>query len=354
MLKKTRNIQVGVIFFATLISCHAQSPVFPKDLKGIIDGTKNSAPPTSQSNVASTQKSQPASTNESKPSDLTKRIILIGALPISAQYTNNDWSVLNENFPSVKFSTGSDKKYTDVKTTKIKSKTTEIDITAKGARSMIISVEATAYRQDGSEYGFREFLNKSMSTKKVCVLDDSASASNIYYEYADGVKPLLIHYEISAGSGGTTESIQLGALSLPKECKAPSEASSNVPTKSANSGSGATQATKNNRSQFPNEFIGSWGIDQKDCSNLLKARQSNQDYFGPGIDFYNDNFMMTEYRCDASSNQRFDGKVFSGQLLCHESGTETKVQYTISLLDQNSISIKKSTGVAEKYIRCKR
>lgn len=151
--------------------------------------------------------------------NLTNQALKAAAVPTTAGYTSNDWSKLKEAFPSLVFSDGSDKTYTDVKVSKFKAKSAEIAIAAKGARSMILSVDVTAFKKEGDEFGFKSYLDKTNKFKKVCAIDESASFTEIYYEYSENVKPILIRYEFSSGSGGGTETLQIGNQTLPKECK---------------------------------------------------------------------------------------------------------------------------------------
>ena len=151
--------------------------------------------------------------------NLTNQALKAAAVPVTAGYTANDWSKLKDAFPSLAFSDGSDKTYTDVKVSKIKSKSAEITISAKGARTMILSIGVEAFKKEGDEFGFKSYFDKTNKFKKVCAIDESASFSDVYYEYSENVKPILIHYEFTSVSGGGTETIQIGNQTLPKECK---------------------------------------------------------------------------------------------------------------------------------------
>lgn len=213
-----KQLSISAAILTISLCANAQSPGLPKDVKNMLDSLKQSqqAP---QNSTGSAQQASGAKAVDINPADLTRKILRVAAVPSTVEYTGNDWSILKEQFPLQTFSNGTDKTYTDVKTTTIKTKSAEITITAKGARSMILGVDAEAFNKNGDYFGFSDYLKKSNVFRKVCSLDESASFSDIYYEYSENVKPILIHYQFSSGSGGGTEIMQVGNQTLPKECK---------------------------------------------------------------------------------------------------------------------------------------
>ena len=255
-----KQLSISAAILTISLCANAQSPGLPKDVKNMLDSLKQSqqAP---QNSTGSAQQASGAKAVDINPADLTRKILRVAAVPSTVEYTGNDWSILKEQFPLQTFSNGTDKTYTDVKTTTIKTKSAEITITAKGARSMILSVDAEAFNKSGDYFGFRDYLNKSNIFRKVCSLDESASFSDIYYEYSENVKPILIHYQFSSGSGGGTETIQVGNQTLPKECKKISQNS--APNKSQTSTKSLPANSLSNRIEIPIDLHGKFYINSK-------------------------------------------------------------------------------------------
>ena len=128
--------------------------------------------------------------------------------------------------PSAKWAASQDKRYPFARVASIKDKNGTVKITAGGARTMVTEVSA-AFSTD-YEIDIDKFLSSSVRSKQVCVIEDMASAKDIYYEVTlSGYKPTIFHHEYSSGSGGGSETIGVGSIDLPKACsKAPKQATS--------------------------------------------------------------------------------------------------------------------------------
>lgn len=238
-----KKILIASIFISCIATSHAQVGNFLKDPKGLIDALKQPQPQPAttgqalkepinlQSNPSQKIQNQDKKLNHAEVID---KIIRVAALNENSDYTGNDWSKLNELFGNNKFKNISDREFTDAKSWQVTVGNSTYDIAAKGARSMIFLAVASVDSPAGDFNEFSKFLSTAKNTKKICVVDDSASFAERYYEYRNLTKPIIIKYQFSAGSGGATESITVGIKELPKECGASSASGKSVPLKVQN------------------------------------------------------------------------------------------------------------------------
>lgn len=167
---------------------------------------------------ASTAVAQTGAKDQATVKLLASNTIQAVAVPLSATHSNNDWSRLAEVFGGqLNFKEISSKTYSTSKAAKfVISKGATAYVTVNGARSMI---QQAIFEVSVPDDSIGTIGAQMMSTaKKVCTVDDSASATEIYYSYEKNTKPMLIQYITSAGSGGASETITVGGVNLPKEC----------------------------------------------------------------------------------------------------------------------------------------
>lgn len=166
----------------------------------------------------STAVAQTESKDQATVKALASKTIQAVAVPLSATYSNNDWSRLDEVFgKQLNFKEISSKSHSTARAAKfVISKGVTASITVNGARTMIQQTAFEVSVADGSIGAIGAQLGAS--AKKVCTVDDSASAAEIYYSYENNTKPVLIQHTTSAGSGGAWETMTVGGVNLPKEC----------------------------------------------------------------------------------------------------------------------------------------
>jgi hypothetical protein len=196
---------------------------------------------------------------------LFEQIVTLVAVPLSASYTANSWDVLAMTFPKAKWKEADSKTYPTGRATTIKNVDGVLTIVALGNRSMLVNVEAVFDSPEGAPL-FRELLDNSAEIKKICAVDESADSAEIYYQAnLNGVKPVIVKYEYSAGSGGGGDSITAGEVELPSSC--------GKKITSSRDGAVQTGAVATTLPAIPVVFQGWWA---GSCKNASKAAKHDE------------------------------------------------------------------------------
>jgi hypothetical protein len=149
--------------------------------------------------------------------ELINGLVSLSSVPNDADYTNGDWTQLKKVFPNAKWKSGSDNNFSDVKQTTVQVGEYKVDISALGARSMIIKSIASVYAADGSPSIFRDQI-KVLGTSAKMLCEDPDSKESYFEISLAGLKPIVAKLSLSSGSGGGTEEIEIGEVSLPDGC----------------------------------------------------------------------------------------------------------------------------------------
>jgi hypothetical protein len=195
---------------------------------------KNKPPATQQPAPTPSPVQKPTAPATGQNSLLQSIIKLVVVPETDGVGTAQGWENLNAVMPSVKWVVSQDKRYPFARSATIKDKSGTVTITVGGARTMVTEVSA-AFGAD-YEIDIDKFLASSVKSKQVCVIEDMASAKDIYYEVTlPGYKPAIFHHEYSSGSGGGFDTVGVGSIDLPKAC-------SKTPKQATNAQSGAKPA----------------------------------------------------------------------------------------------------------------
>jgi hypothetical protein len=186
-----------------------------KQMQADVEGKGQPQPPPT---AAAPQAAQKPTAPVAGTNSLLQSIIKLVVVPeTDGVGTAQSWENLNAVMPSAKWAVSQDKRYPFAKATSIKDKTGTVKITVGGARTMV--TEASAAFSADYEIDIDKFLASSVKSKQVCVIEDMASAKDIYYEVTlSGYKPTIFHYEFSSGSGGGFDTVSIGSIDLPKAC----------------------------------------------------------------------------------------------------------------------------------------
>jgi hypothetical protein len=195
---------------------HAQFGDILKEIKKTVkDADQKGKPEAQQSKQSTAPNGQAASASDSNVLSLEKMFSLVAVLA-SDPNSINYWDQLGKVYPNLTFKDGKDKKFFIVKEAVAKIGSDDFSIKVLGARAGIGQVVSELYTPGG---GTGLGIEQSKEAKSVCTVDDSLIATEKYFQVTLPSKaPILAKFERSGGSGGMTETLTIGDITLPQSC----------------------------------------------------------------------------------------------------------------------------------------
>ncbi len=210
---------------------------------------------------------------------------------------------------------------------------------------MVFLAEASMHGPGPDLFGFGDFLNKSALIKKTCTVEAAASSAEIYYRHAHSTKGEIIKYETSAGSGGTTEWITVGNVTLPKECS--TKGKSATPDAAAPKQASATQVA--NSASIPNEYAGVWLVgktSKKKCDLTKDENIFNQEW----VEISSSGIRGLEWSCNSKTiSTSSEGIALSAD--CEAEGDAYKDKFRLSLAS-GKLRLTNSKGQVTIFNKC--
>jgi hypothetical protein len=204
---------------------------FQKNIKAMLDDKKielknqsntlkiNDSNSNQSEQMKDHRKGSAFATNNDTENELQQMMQVIG-VPKNETYLANDWGQLNKIYPKINWKSIQDKEYSFAKGGSTVSRKTRFDITAKGARTVMMEIESSTFGY-GDGYAFRNQLKAlGPQVKTVCTdKENGASTGFAWYEISSKeYNPIYVYISWSAGSGGVSETINLTLKPIPNSC----------------------------------------------------------------------------------------------------------------------------------------